>query len=585
MQSQNKQVTLKFEIYTGSQLKRTELLMGPRIKVGTLNSAQLCIKDEGVSRIHALIEVKSPTEVEILDLGSQRGTYLNGAQISKASLKAGDQLQFGAAQVKVSLAAQDAPPRRFTLPPDEEELEGGPQSLEVLVLWGSSVIKAQHISTPGAFTLGESPKADQFIDPTLLPQDLYPIAEWQPEGPLLNLPRGSQAEVMIGAEIYGLKQLREAGMLRRSQLKESESLLLPPGGRCRLSFGEFKILLNSVNQAPSVERGSPLELMDAQQILFLLFAGFLHGLFFLIVQSMPQEMNSLSLDRFETPDRFSELLFIPEEQSPQEKLVDIFGEIDEEEAPAASGDEGSLGHPKAVQKRGRLELKGKEDQEEIKLARERARQQAIATAEAAFEGLEQEMATVWGTEQRSAGGEALTALGDMFGERTGTQHGYGIGVAGVGRGGGMPGEHSVGVPWPTRGLRGLKGSPRPSIYAPRRKSIERKLKGPKIIPKPPVIKGSLEKEEIRRVIRRHRNEYRYCYEKQLNLKRDLNGKIVVKFIIGGDGSVLASSIQESSMNNRVVESCLMRKIKRWIFPPPKGGGMVTVQYPLIFKKS
>lgn len=39
------------------------------------------------------------------------------------------------------------------------------------------------------------------------------------------------------------------------------------------------------------------------------------------------------------------------------------------------------------------------------------------------------------------------------------------------------------------------------------------------------------------------------------------------------------------MKNANVERCLASKIKRWVFPAPKGGGIVIVTYPFIFKPS
>jgi len=36
------------------------------------------------------------------------------------------------------------------------------------------------------------------------------------------------------------------------------------------------------------------------------------------------------------------------------------------------------------------------------------------------------------------------------------------------------------------------------------------------------------------------------------------------------------------MNNASVETCVTRRIAQWIFPKPKGGGMVVVKYPFIF---
>ena len=108
---------------------------------------------------------------------------------------------------------------------------------------------------------------------------------------------------------------------------------------------------------------------------------------------------------------------------------------------------------------------------------------------------------------------------------------------------------------------------------------------PRVIPGKPIVSGALDREIIRRKIRHHRASYQYCYEKELNRKRDLNGKIKVKFTIAGTGHVIAAKLMETTMNNRRVESCLIKCIKGWVFPEPTGGGIVIVTYPFIFKPS
>ena len=83
-------VPIKFEIYKGDALVREETLAQDVIKVGKLASSHLRIDDETVSRMHAVIEVTGPDEIHIIDLGSTRGTLVNGERISKARLQSGD---------------------------------------------------------------------------------------------------------------------------------------------------------------------------------------------------------------------------------------------------------------------------------------------------------------------------------------------------------------------------------------------------------------------------------------------------------------------------------------------------------------
>lgn len=99
---------IKFDIYRGGQLVRTEILTEPTIKIGKLTSSHVRIDDDSVSRMHAVVEV-GPSGVVILDLGSASGTFVNGEKITKQSLKTGDRVQLGDVTVQVTIAGQLSP--------------------------------------------------------------------------------------------------------------------------------------------------------------------------------------------------------------------------------------------------------------------------------------------------------------------------------------------------------------------------------------------------------------------------------------------------------------------------------------------
>lgn len=95
------------------------------------------------------------------------------------------------------------------------------------------------------------------------------------------------------------------------------------------------------------------------------------------------------------------------------------------------------------------------------------------------------------------------------------------------------------------------------------------------------VRGSLSREVIRRVIRRHINEVRFCYEQELNQRPDLSGRVLVSFIISPTGAVQSASVGSSTINNARVESCITQAVRRWTFPAPDGGGVVGVNYPFV----
>ena len=101
----NASIPIKFQIFKGDQLVREETLNEPVIKIGKLASSHLRLEDETVSRMHAVVEVTGPGELQLIDLGSTRGTMVNGERINKAILKSGDQIHFGDTKVIVVFAA------------------------------------------------------------------------------------------------------------------------------------------------------------------------------------------------------------------------------------------------------------------------------------------------------------------------------------------------------------------------------------------------------------------------------------------------------------------------------------------------
>jgi outer membrane biosynthesis protein TonB len=153
------------------------------------------------------------------------------------------------------------------------------------------------------------------------------------------------------------------------------------------------------------------------------------------------------------------------------------------------------------------------------------------------------------------------AIGSLAGRGTSLDGGGGTigGIAGPGRVGPGPGGHAYGG-----GDRKTQGS------------IGRVSGGAT------TLVGSLKKSEIEAVIQRSMTSIRYCYQRQLQRSPDLAGKITVKFVVSGDGSVSSAGIKASSMGSPAVESCIVGRFQRMSFPRPRGGGMAIVSYPFLF---
>ena len=56
--------------------------------------------------MHAIIEVTGPGDISIIDLGSTKGTFVNGQKVNKAKLQDGDSIVLG--DIRIELAIGDA---------------------------------------------------------------------------------------------------------------------------------------------------------------------------------------------------------------------------------------------------------------------------------------------------------------------------------------------------------------------------------------------------------------------------------------------------------------------------------------------
>src|SRR5229473_1235595 len=105
----------------------------------------------------------------------------------------------------------------------------------------------------------------------------------------------------------------------------------------------------------------------------------------------------------------------------------------------------------------------------------------------------------------------------------------------------------------------------------------------RVVPGKTIVVGGLSKEVIAKIIRSHQSEIKYCYEMELQKKPSLFGKVAVLFTIDGSGSVSEANVAETSLDNSNTEQCMLARIRRWRFPEPQGGGLVTVNFPWVFK--
>jgi len=99
------------------------------------------------------------------------------------------------------------------------------------------------------------------------------------------------------------------------------------------------------------------------------------------------------------------------------------------------------------------------------------------------------------------------------------------------------------------------------------------------------VRGGYDKELVRRVVRRHINEIRFCYERELQTRPDLHGRVLAEFVIGASGDVLAASASPQTLPSEPVASCIASAIRRWQFVAPGAAGAVQVTYPFVLQST
>jgi TonB family protein len=717
-------VPLKFQIFRGDELLREEVLNQEVIKVGKLASSHLRIDDETVSRMHAVIEIAGPNEISLIDLGSTRGTTVNGERVTKARLQTGDEIMFGDARVVVTflgaeaaVGATPAPaaeypqrggrapaPAAFGPPPQaayapapmpqqqayaptqqqsyappaaggfsgggmgassaEVEVADGTRAVEVQTVFRGVVTKARVLSSADSvashgagtgmvyagiaaaivatavfvftamdvgaekeayehhqaagkeaktfnwkhrspamdvlvfggmlagcvlaymglkrrgktnpnFIIGSEAGADAPVDQQYVPSPAHPLVASTGGDYVVNVTPRMEGEVYVDGQSYPLAHFVQ---------QRGSSFSLPPNGQARLDCGETTFLVAATNRARVLE--TPFLLWDRKFMSYLAASFVALTLFMIMIFSVPPDPKSLSLDLFNSDNRFVKFLIKPPEEKEEEIPEWLKKKGPEEQGGKGKrhkGEEGKMGKKTSKNKEGLYGLKGPKDNPDPhlakKLAEEQAKNAGILGVLKMSEG--SHIASIFGRDS-ALGNDASDVLGGLIGNEIGEAYGVGgLGLVGTGSGGGGTGEGTIGLGnLGTIGKGGGGGNG--SGYGRGAGGLGgRRAKAPDVIPGQANVRGSLDKEIIRRIIRRHINEVKYCYEQELTKKPNLGGRIMVQFTIAASGQVIASVLQNSTMGNARVENCTVQAVRRWEFPKPLGGGIVIVSYPFV----
>jgi hypothetical protein len=93
--------------------------------------------------------------------------------------------------------------------------------------------------------------------------------------------------------------------------------------------------------------------------------------------------------------------------------------------------------------------------------------------------------------------------------------------------------------------------------------------------------GRIPPRVIEAIVRDNFGRFQVCYDSRLRAHAELAGRVAVKFVIDGRGSVALASDAGSDLPDADVVSCIVRAFDTLTFPESTGGP-VTVVYPLVF---
>ena len=91
-----------------------------------------------------------------------------------------------------------------------------------------------------------------------------------------------------------------------------------------------------------------------------------------------------------------------------------------------------------------------------------------------------------------------------------------------------------------------------------------------------IVSGSLERDVVRRYLKRDSAALLYCYEKELLLDPSLEGEMTLQFEINTEGLVSSSSVKKGSFS-KVVSACVSKRIEELKFSRAEAASQVSYQ--------
>ena len=628
---------ISFEIDQNGE-KRTLITEKPRVVIGSVESADVKLKGSKIAPIHAFFEIfwadqPKDCKARLVDLASPTGVVLNGKRVVNEWVNSGDLIQVGDALIKFQfklpevviqsrdhsfllVGDQDFKPIFYYPPPVKD-------ALEVVYSWHSVILNVKHFLGSAQVNVGGGAREDFVIPPIFSKANRYPLA----------VRNGKDWVVNLDSKMRGILYLKGALVTVEDYFKKNqnshgtEPLVLTENDFLKLDVGSISFYLSQTVSPPILKnRGNVIS--DPFLAKSLLVSTALTGLLLLSIARMDVQ----PLIEAPVPETIATILYHPEKYSMKQwpkvfhappvakpvetpvpevvkKVVEDFtkpeekknlvaktksvepGKKEKAESKAkggagarAKGSEGSRGSKNALV-REKNQTQGKRPSPQAGQDRGGTKSETADTGNVQLlKGATNKILDLFG-----GSGEKLAKSGSKLEGFSGfsSQGNGGAALSGQGKGGGGTADTLLGGTSNQghgggkvgTGL-GAEGTGREIVGGKTR--VELNVGGADET----VVSGSIDRDAIIAAINAHRDEFRYCYEREINAGHPkIAGKIITSFAIGGSGRASQLAIKSSSMESPNVERCVLSVLSRIQFPIPTGGVAMSITFPFAFTNS
>lgn len=458
--------------------------------------------------------------------------------------------------------------------------------LRIGIIQGGKILEERLIRKKGDISIGYSPKCTLILPLEKIPLS-YSLFLERKGRYFLRFTKGMIGKVSINEEIYELRTLRESGLAKSKG--EYYFLPLDEKSRGKLIFGAITLLFQFVTPPPAVPKlqlpasakGAWIKQIDYPFLItclisFFIQAGSIGGLDYWwrnVGQFQAKEFKKADFSAYQMLK--TEIEIVKKEEIISKEGAGEGEEKGEGEAGGGEEDKEDLSKKKFR----RPAAAGVEDKE-ARYKRQLAKVTNQTILKYIASSAEGDDGIIGATVKNGATASKLVDAWNSSGGVRIAQEGEGT----AGYRGGPKLAAGAGNTYARLEAGDIKGEIKTGDVKGPEKGTELAIKvriggalGEQTGP------GKIDKAEVANVFRRRLTAIRYCYEKQLKLNQNLEGKITIRFTIGPAGRITTISVVENSTGDSSIGSCIVSKVQTWRFSPPEEGS-VTFSYPFILSK-